>query len=51
MTMRAYELGGQKQNGAEVLAKVEDEVDRAAAELWGISEEELAAIKKALAEL
>jgi len=49
--MRAHELAAQGEGGAEELAEVEDQVDRAAAELWGISEEELAAIKEALAEL
>ena len=49
--MRANEVAAQGEGGAEEMAEVEDEVDRAAAELWGISEQELGAIKEALAEL
>jgi len=36
---------------AEELAQVEEEVDRTAAELWGITDAELTAIKETLEEL
>ncbi len=51
LSMRAHELAAQGESGAEELAEVEDKVDRAAAELWGITDQELAAIKETLEEL
>ena len=35
----------------EALKRVEEEIDRKAAELWGITDKELAEIKRSLAEL
>jgi len=55
LSRRAHELapaayGGDE--GAQVeLRRVEDKVDRAAAQLWGLSEEELAEIRRSLEEL
>jgi len=51
LSMQAHELAAQGEDGAEELEEIEEQVDRAAAELWGISDEELAAIKETLAEL
>jgi len=51
LSMRAHELAAQGESGAEELAEVEKEVDRAAAELWGITDKELAAIRETLEEL
>jgi hypothetical protein len=49
LSQRAHELAaaGDKKG----LKAVEDEVDRAAAELWGITAEELAEIRRSLEEL
>ena len=55
LSQRAHELapaayGGDEAAQAE-LRRVEDEVDRAAAALWGVSEKELAEIRRSLEKL
>ncbi|RLG09207.1 MAG: SAM-dependent DNA methyltransferase [Thaumarchaeota archaeon] len=51
----AHELAPRAYNGDEdaqaKLCRVEEEIDRAAAQLWGLSDEELAEIKRSLEEL
>jgi DNA anti-recombination protein RmuC len=49
LSQRAHELAAAGDEQA--LKAVEDEVDRAAAELWGITDEELAEIQRSLEEL
>ena len=48
-SMRAHELAARAEKDA--VAKVEEEIDVAAAELWGLSAPELAEIKDSLADL
>jgi len=49
LSQQAHELAAA--GDTEALKAVEDEVDRAAAELWGITAEELAEIRRSLEEL
>lgn len=49
LSMKAHELAARDERDA--LTKVEDEIDAAAAELWGLSAAELAEIKDSLADL
>ena len=55
LSQRAHESASAAYRGDEAaqaeLRRVEDEVDRAAAQLWGLSEEELTEIRRSLAEL
>jgi len=55
LSQRAHELAPQAYNGdkdaQDQLCQVEEEIDRAAAQLWNLSEEELAEIKRSLEEL
>lgn len=49
LSQRAHELAAR--NEKEKLREVEEEIDEKAAELWGLTGEELAEIKRSLAEL
>ncbi len=49
LSQRAHELAAKGEKKA--LKEIEEEIDRKAAELWGISKSELAEIKRSLAEL
>jgi len=55
LSQRAHELAPRAYHGDEAaqaeLRQVEEDIDRAAAQLWGLSEEELAEIKRSLEEL
>lgn len=55
LSQRAHELAPRVYHGDEAaraeLRRVEEEIDRAAAQLWGLSDEELAEIKRSLEEL
>ncbi len=55
LSQRAHELVPRAYHGDEAaqaeLRQVEEEIDRAAAQLWGLSDEELAEIKRSLEEL
>ncbi len=55
LSQTAHELAPRAYNGDEAaqaeLRRVEEEIDRAAAQLWGLSDEELADIKRSLEEL
>jgi len=55
LSQRAHELAPRAYNGDEAaqaeLRRVEEEIDQAAAQLWGLSDEELAEIKRSLEEL
>jgi len=55
LSRQAHELAPAAYGGDEAaqaaLRRVEEEIDRAAAELWGLNEEELAEIRRSLAEL
>ena len=51
LSERAHRLAAVVKEGETELRQVEGEIDRAAAELWGITEEELEEIRRALAEL
>jgi len=55
LSQRAHELAPGAYNGDEdaqaELRQVEEDIDRAAAQLWGLSDEELAEIKRSLEEL
>ncbi len=55
LSQRAHELAPRAYNGDETaqaeLCRVEEEIDQAAAQLWGLSDEELAEIKRSLEEL
>ena len=48
---RAHQLAARGKEGEEELHQVEEEIDRLVAQLWGLTEEELEEIKRALAEL
>lgn len=55
LSRRAHELAPAAYNGDKAaraeLRRVEEEIDRAAAQLWGLTEEELAEIRRSLEEL
>jgi hypothetical protein len=51
LSQRAHQLAALGKDGETELCQVEEEIDRAAARLWGITEEELEEIVRALAEL
>jgi len=48
---QAHKLAAEGKGGEAELRRVETEIDRLAAQLWGITEEELAEIRQALANL
>jgi len=48
---KAHKLAAQGKGGEAALRRVEEEIDRLAARLWGITKKELADIRQALAEL
>jgi hypothetical protein len=48
---KAHKLASQGKDGEADLRRVEEEIDRLAAQLWSITQEELAAIRQALADL
>jgi len=51
LSQRAHELAARGDEGAEELKAVEEEIDERAAELWGLSAQELKEIKRSLEEL
>lgn len=51
LSQRAHRHAGQGQAAEAELRQVEEEIDRQAARLWGLSQEELTAVQKALVEL
>jgi len=51
LSQRAHQLAVSGKEGEAELGGVEEEIDRLAAQLWGITDEELAEIRRALAEL
>ncbi|NVM23141.1 MAG: SAM-dependent DNA methyltransferase, partial [Desulfobacterales bacterium] len=51
LSQRAHELAAQGKAGEEELHRVEEEIDLKAAELWGLSKEELEEIKRSLVEI
>lgn len=51
LSQRAHELAAQGKAGEEELRQVEQEIDHKAAELWGLTEEELEEIQASLKEL
>jgi hypothetical protein len=51
LSRRAHELVAQGKASQEELRRVQEEIDHKAAELWGLSEEELEEIKRSLAEI
>jgi hypothetical protein len=51
LSQRAHQLAALGKEGAAELPRVEEEIDRLAARLWGITQEELVEIGRALAEL
>lgn len=51
LSERAHQLAAQGKDGEAELRRVEKEIDRLAAQLWGITKKELADIRQALADL
>jgi hypothetical protein len=51
LSQRAHQLAVSGEEGEVELCRVEEEIDRLAAQLWGIADEELGEIRRALAEL
>lgn len=51
LSQRAHDLASKGKAGEDALRKVEAEIDRLAAKLWGITDEELEEIRRALAEI
>jgi hypothetical protein len=51
LSQRAHELAVLGKEGEAELGRVEEEIDRLAAQLWGITDEEMDEIRRALAEL
>lgn len=51
LSQRAHELAAHGEEKAEELREVEEEIDQLAAELWGLTDEELKEIKASLKEL
>ena len=51
LSQRAHQLAASGKEGEAELPSVEGEIDRLAAQLWGITEDELEEIRRALAEL
>jgi len=51
LSQRSHQLAAQGKEGEEELRRVEEEIDRQAAELWGLTEEELKDIQASLKEI
>ena len=51
LSQRAHQLAASGKEGEAELSSVEGEIDRLAAELWGITDEEMEEIRRALAEV
>ena len=50
LSKRAHELAAQGNEGEAELRQIEEEIDRQAAELWGLTDEELAEVQRSLHE-
>ena len=51
LSQRAHQLGAQGKEGEEDLRRVEEEIDHKAAELWGLTDEELENVQASLKEI